>query len=165
MNSIDLIVTNLKNSRDIVLARVDEMGEHAMVPPTSNGGGHTLWVLGHLAFIEALVIRTFALGETNPLAGWQDIFDGNSVSHDENVYPSFDEVLHKCRQMRASTLTLLGTLSEEDLDQVGAKVPEGQEKIFGTYRHCFQFVGDHWFMHRGQLADARRASGLERMWF
>ncbi len=165
MNSIDLIVRNLKNSRDIVLARVEEMGEHALVPPTPNGGGHTLWILGHLAFIEGLVIRAFVFGEANPLAGWEDIFDGKSVPQDEKVFPPFGEVLEKCREMRASTLTCLAKLSEEDLDQVGAQVPEGQEAILGTYRHGFQFVADHWFMHRGQLADARRASGLERMWF
>jgi hypothetical protein len=28
-----------------------------------------------------------------------------------------------------------------------------------------QYTSDHWFMHRGQLADARRAAGLHRMWF
>ena len=38
------------------------------------------------------------------------------------------------------------------------------EEAFGTYRLCLQYVADHWYMHRGQLADARRAAGLERMW-
>ena len=51
----------------MVLARIEDMREHAVVFPTSNGGCHTLWVLGHLAFIEALVVRTFMRGESNPL--------------------------------------------------------------------------------------------------
>src|SRR6185436_6999848 len=59
MQSIDLIRGNLMTSRDRVLARVEEMREHCIVFPTSRGGCHTLWVLGHLAYIEALIVHGF----------------------------------------------------------------------------------------------------------
>ncbi len=147
-----------------VLARVDEMREHCVVFPTPNGGGHTLWVLGHLAYIEALVIRRFMLDEPNPLAGWEELFDGPGTTGDISQFPPFDQVVAKCREMRAWTLALLDSLSEEDLNKVSAKTPEGYEDTFGTYRLCLQYVADHWHMHRGQLADARRAAGLDRMW-
>jgi hypothetical protein len=75
MQSIDLIRDNLKKSRDRVLARVEEMREHCAVFPTPRGGSHTLWVLGHLAYIEALVVRRFMLGEGSPLAEWEEVFD------------------------------------------------------------------------------------------
>ncbi len=165
MESIDLIRDNLKKSRERVLLRVEDMRDHCMVFPTPRGGGHTLWVLGHLAYIEALVIRGFMLGKPNPLAEWEELFDGADVSGDISQYPPFDQVLAKCREMREWTLTLLDSLSEEDLDRVSANAPQGHEETFGTYRLCLQMVADHWYMHRGQLADARRAGGLERMWF
>jgi hypothetical protein len=76
MQSIDLIRENLKHSEEIVLARVEDMRDHCVVFPTPRGGCHTLWVLGHLAYIETLVTRSFMLGETNPLAHWKDLFDG-----------------------------------------------------------------------------------------
>lgn len=38
------------------------------------------------------------------------------------------------------------------------------EETFDTRRLCFQYVADHWYMHRGQLADCRRAAGVGRMW-
>ena len=164
MKSIDLIRDNLKKSAERVLVRVEEMREHATVFPTPNGGCHTLWVLGHLAYIEALVIRTFMLGEPNPLALWEPVFDGDDVSGDASAYPPFDEVLATCREVRASTLTLLDSFTEEDLDRVAAGVPAGHEATFGTRRLCLQFVSDHWYMHRGHLADARRASRMKRMW-
>jgi hypothetical protein len=164
MQSIDLIRDNLKRSESRVLARVEEMREHSVVFPTSRGGCHTLWVLGHLAYIEALVIRTFMMGETNPLAGWESVFDGADVSGEINHYPPFDDVLARCGEVRASTLALLDSFSEHDLDTRSAKVPSGFEDTFGTYRLCLQYVADHWYMHRGHLADARRAAGLERMW-
>jgi len=164
MQSIDLIRDNLKKSMDRTLARVEEMREHCVVFPTVHGGGHTLWVLGHLAYIEALVIRGFMLGEPNPLAEWEDLFDGTDTTGNLSQFPPFDQVLTKCREMREWTVTVLDSLSENDLDKVSANVPKGYEETFGTYRLCLQCVADHWYMHRGQLADARRAAGLERMW-
>ena len=164
MQSIDLIRDNLKKSADRVLARIEEMKEQSVVLPTPKGGCHTLWVLGHLAYIEELVIRGFMLGEPNPLAEWEQIFDGADVSRDVSEYPPFDQVLAKCRETRQSTVALLESLSEDDLDRASANAPGGSEETFGTYRLCLQYVADHWYMHRGHLADARRAAGLERMW-
>lgn len=164
MLTIDLIRDNLARSRDRVLRRVEEMRPHALVPATVNGGAHTLWVLGHLACMEGLVVRRLMLGEPNPLAAWETPFDGSDVSADPGAYPSFDEALATCRRMRQETLTLLDTFTEPDLDRPAVEVPPGFEDCFGTRRLCLQYAADHWYMHRGQLADARRAAGLERMW-
>ena len=165
MQSIDLIRDNLHKSTERVLLRVEEMRGHCLVPPTANGGGHTLWVLGHLAYVEGLVIRQFMLGEPNPRADWEAIFDGADVPTDIAVYPPFDEVLAACRSARHDTLALLDTIIESDLDRASAAAPKGTDDLFGTRRLCFQYVSDHWYMHRGQLADARRASGVGRMWY
>lgn len=164
MQSIELIRENLERSADRVLARIEEMREHCYVPPTVNGGGHTLWVLGHLAYIEGLVVQRFMLGEVNPLAEWEALFDGSEVSANPADYPPFDDVLADCRDLRARTLSLLASLTEDDLDRPAAGCPEGHEATFGTRRRCLQYVADHWYMHRGQLADARRAAGRARMW-
>jgi hypothetical protein len=164
MQSLDFIRGNLIKSADRVLARIEEMRAYAVVFPTPRGGCHTLWVLGHLAYIEALVIRGFMLGGTNPLADWKDLFDGDEPSGDEGDYPPFDRVLATCRETRQATILVLDALSEDDLDRPSADVPHGFEDTFGTYRLCLQFVADHWYMHRGHLADARRAAGRERIW-
>ncbi len=164
MQSIDLIRDNLRKSRDLVFLKIEDMHPHALVFPTQNGGAHTLWVIGHLAYIEGLVIRHLMLGEDNPLAQWEEMFDGSDVAADASAFPPFDDVLDKCRETREDTLVLLKSLSEEDLDRLGKMVPQGWEGTFGTYRKCFQFMADHWYMHRGQLADARRAAGVDRMW-
>lgn len=164
MQSIDLIRHNLQTSRDRTLARIEDMRDHGLVYPTPRGGGHTLWVLGHLAFIEGLVIRGFMLGEPNPLADWEEVFDGPDTPGDPDLFPPFDHILARCREMRAWTLNHLESLTEDDLDLAAASIPKGYEDTFGSCRLCLQYVADHWLMHRGQLADARRASGLPRMW-
>lgn len=164
MQSKDLIRDNLKKSAERVLARIEDMRDAAVVFPTPQGGCHTLWVIGHLAYIETYVIHKFMLGQPNPLADWEQVFDGPDPSGDVSDYPPFDEVLAQCRDVRQATIALLESLSEEDLDKGSAEVPNGWEDTFGTYRLCLQFVADHWYMHRGQLADARRAAGVHRMW-
>lgn len=163
MRSIELIRENLRRSEDIVLARVEDMRPHSMVFPTPRGGCHTLWVLGHLAYIERLVVHGIMLGERNPLAHWEETFDGADVSGRADDFPSFDVVLDACRKARASTIALLDSLEEDDLDRPSVNVPEGVEELFRTRRRCLQYAADHWLMHRGQLADARRAAGLGRM--
>lgn len=162
MQSIELIRDNLVRSTERVLARVEDMRDHAFVPPTPNGGGHTLWVLGHLAFIEGLAVREFMLGEANPLGNWKETFDSDGDGPSE--FPPFDEVLERCRAQRASTLALVDSFTEADLDLASTNTPGGYEDIFGTRRLCLQYMADHWYMHRGQLAAARRAARIDRMW-
>jgi hypothetical protein len=92
------------------------------------------------------------------------MFDGADTSGDINEFPLFDDVLAKCREVRESTIGLINSFSEEDLNRMSANSPAGYEDTFGTYRLCLQYCADHWYMHRGNLADARRAAGLARMW-
>jgi len=164
MQSRDLLRDNLQKSAERVLAHIEDMREQALVFPTSDGGCHTLWTLGHLAYIEALVIHGFMLGQPNPLADWEQPFDLADPSGDPLDYPPFDAVLEKCREIRKSTIELLERLSEDDLDRPSAHVPRGWEATFGTYRLCIQYAADHWYMHRGHLAAARRAAQRPRMW-
>ena len=164
MDSIALIRDNLRRSEELVLMHIEDMRDHSMVFPTPRGGCNTLWVLGHLAYIEGQVVRQFMLGEPNSLEHWEPLFDGPDASGNASDYPPFGDVLETCREMRRATVRLVDSMSESDLDAVSVSAPVGYEGIFGTRRLCFQFVADHWYMHRGQLADARRAAGLTRMW-
>ena len=165
MNSIDLIQSNLRRSQEIVLSRIEEMAKHCLVRPLPDGGCHTLWILGHLAFIESFVIHQIMLGEPNQVAGWKEIFDGDEVSDRADDFPAFEPVLKECRRLRAETIARLATLTEADLDQPSQKPPLGAEELFCDFRSCFQYASDHWLMHRGQLAVARRAAGMGRMWY
>jgi hypothetical protein len=71
------------------------------------------------------------LGERNPLAEWEEFFDGDP-SGDVSQYPPFDHVLAKCREMRGSTVTLLDSLCEDDLDKASANTPRGYEDTFSS---------------------------------
>ena len=164
MQSIDLIRDSLTKSKDRVLARIEDMREHCTVFPTpeeaaTRYGYSGIWLTSRLWSSAdscwAKRIRWLT---------WAEVFDGADVSGDIRRYPPFDQVLATCREVRDSTMVLVNSLSEDDLDQSSANAPAGFEDTFGTYRLCLQYMADHWYMHRGHLADARRAAGVERMW-
>ena len=69
---------------------------------------------------RSLIVHTFLRGEANPLAHWEEPFDGADVSGDAARFPPFDEVLATCRAVRARTLTLVDALVEDDLDRPSA---------------------------------------------
>ena len=159
MNAIDLLRFQLDVSKNLTANLLADMSDAPLAQPTSKGGNHPMWVAGHLAFAEANLTNYILQGKANPLDGWKDMFGrGSEPSTDASKYPPFEEVLARWDEVRASTLKILDGLSEADLDKPSANPPEGREAFFNTYGKVFAIVGLHAAMHRGQVADARRAS-------
>jgi hypothetical protein len=163
VQSIELIRDNLRSSARRVLDRVEEMrdtrscSQHPTAGVTRSGS----WGIWRTS---KQVTDHFIHGGVNALAQWETPFDGADVSGEPSRYPPFDEVLGTCRQRRALTIELAESLSEADLDNASTVVPRGFADTFGTLRQCLQYLSDHWYMHRGHLADARRAAGVGRIW-
>ena len=160
MQSKDLLKTNLEMTTGIIQPLIEDMKDAPLTFPTSKGGNHPLWVLGHLAYSEGGILQEMMLGESNPLAQWKEIFAAGSVPVSEaDKYPPFDEVMAKFQEVHQANMALLDSLSEAELDTPSKGCPPGYEGFFGTYRQCFQMVANHLLMHCGQVADARRAAG------
>lgn len=160
MKSKDLIRINLDNSMGFVLRLAEDMKDKSLTFPTPKGGNHPLWVMGHLVYSEGALLQEMMLGESNPLAEWKDIFsNGTEPVADADKYPPFGEVIAKCKEIHQANIDLLESLSEEDLDVPSKSCPPDYQQLFGTRRLCFQQVANHWWMHCGQIADARRAAG------
>lgn len=160
MQSKDLLKMNLEACKGMILPMIEDMKDTPLTFPTPKGGNHPLWVLGHLAYSEGVLIQEMMLGESNPLADWKEIFsNGTEPVADADKYPPFDEVLAKCLEVHQANMALLDSMSEEDLDTASKSCPPEYKGFFGTYRQCFQQIASHWHMHQGQIADARRAAG------
>lgn len=160
MQSKDLLKSNLEMSMGMVLGLIGDMKDAPLTFPTPKGGNHPLWVLGHMAYSEGSILQEMMLGESNPLSEWKEIFGaGTEPVADASAYPSFDEVMARCQEQHQANMKFFDALSEEDLDRSSKNCPPDHEQYCGTYRRCFQMVANHWWMHRGQVADARRAAG------
>lgn len=159
MKTTEFIKTSLEMSQGWIMGMIEDMKDAPVTAPTPNGGNHPLWVLGHLAYSEGNLIEGFVKGKENPLADWKELFgQGSQPVADASKYPSFDELLAKFQEVRANTLNVLDSLSDDDLDKP-SHAPEEVKQFFGNVAQCFAVVSMHFTFHGGQVADARRAAG------
>lgn len=160
MKTTDYIRMTLEMSAGEALALIEEMRDAPLTFPTSNGGNHPLWVLGHHTVAEAKIVQEIMLGRPNPLAHWLGMFGpGTKAVADATRYPPLDEVMARFREVRANTLQALASLNDADLDQPSKNCPPEYQPFVGTVGQCFRQVGAHLTYHAGQVADAHRMAG------
>src|SRR6266403_6377247 len=159
MHTKNAIKFALTVSNGAVLSVIDEMSGAATTFPTPNGGGHPLWVLGHLTMVEGMIPAAL-FGDKNPVAEWGQYFGENSEPvADASAYPSFDTIRKKYAELREQNLALLESLSEADLDKPSKAPPKGREQEFSTFGRSFLTLALHEMLHRANVTDARRAAG------
>ncbi len=159
MKAIDLVRGALEMTHRGTLAMVADMADAAMTRPTSAGGNHPLWVMGHLAFIEGAVPQVL-LGEDHPVGHWAPLFaPGTEPMSDASAYPPFAEVVATYTRLRERNLRLLNELGDGAMDRVPPNPPPGMEDVMRTFGQTFQLIALHQMVHYGQIADARRVAG------
>ncbi|MEM8945237.1 MAG: DinB family protein [Planctomycetota bacterium] len=164
MQTLALLRFQIEMSKNMTAALLADMLDAPMTAPTPNGGNHPTWVAGHLAYSEANLIHHMIEGETNPLIEWKERFGaGSEPTDDADHYPPLTELLAKWDEVRAHTVHVLDSLTEADLDKPSPNSPPGREAFFGTFGKVLSMVALHPLMHRGQVADARRAARREKM--
>lgn len=162
MKTIDLLRWALRMTGDGTVALVEDMRDASLTQPTpGKGGNHSLWCVGHQAYLEAGLPRIL-LGppRENPLAHWAPMFaTGTLPTTDPGAYPPFTEVLRTYRDVRTRTLALLDEIGESGLEQRPAAIPTGFEDAMRTCGQTILLMALHNMVHYGQIADARRAAG------
>jgi len=155
----DAIRFSLSLSEAAMLQPLLAIEDAPLTFPTSNGGCHPLWVLGHLAFVEAMT-HELLTGEANPIATWGSMFGPSTItSADARQYPPFQEVRSRYAQLRKRTFQLLDSFSEADLDKRVSNPPAGLEEHFATYGKALLTLALHQGLHRSHITDAVRAAG------
>lgn len=163
METKELVKTALQQSYGLVMPLLQDLQTAALVAPTSRGGNHAHWILGHLVQSEG-EFRAMMRGIPNPVTDIRELFGGGTIPRVDGVgYPSYAELLTRIHNLRAETMNWLDSLEEADLDRASQAIPPGFESFFGTWRQCLLMQALHWMNHRGQLADCRRAAGREKL--
>lgn len=159
MYTKDAIRFSLNVAEEAMLQSLAAIEDAPLTFPTSNGGCHPMWVVGHLTLVEAWTHEMLA-GDPNPIENWGLMFGpGTSPAADPSEYPSFQEVRSRYTEGRKRTLQLLDSLSEGDLDKRVANPPQGLEEHFATYGKSLLTLALHQMLHRSHITDAVRAAG------
>lgn len=160
MESKQQLQHSLHTAYSITLPLLADLQDAPMAFPTEHGGNHPTWLAGHLTHSVGLLLWEIMQGKPNPLAQWDELFQGGSQPQsDETIYPAYEEILAKFKSMHEEAFTLLESLSEDDLNQPSQNPPPGFEEVFGTWRQCFSALSLHLTNHRGQAAVCRTSLG------
>jgi hypothetical protein len=163
MKSGDLIRYALTMTEGNVDRLIADMRDKPMTQPSSAARNHPMWVMGHLAVVEGAFFH-FITGEPHPLAEWEPLFGmGTEPTSDASAYPPFEVVVTKYHELRKRNLQLLDRTGEAGLDQKPASAPPGFEKEMQTVGQSLLILALHQMSHHGQLSDARRAAGVQRL--
>ena len=160
MQSKELLVMANRHACALTMPLIEDMRTAPLVPPAP-GGNHAHWVVGHLLFSEGR-FESIRRGCENPFEILQPQFGGQSIPNmSGSGYRPYEELLAELQAQQQSLMTMLESLTEADLDQPSIGCPPGFEAFFGTWRQVLLMRPMHWMIHRGQLADCRRAAGRE----
>ena len=160
MKTTDYIKMALGNSKEFATGLLADMKDAPLTQPTSNGGNHPLWILGHIIHSESALLDSFILGQPNRFPELENCRGGSTPTINADDYRSMDELFAKFETIRAASLAHLETLGDADLDKK-SHAPEEFGPFFGTVGACFAAMTVHPAIHGGQVADARRAAGRE----
>ncbi len=159
MQATEFVRLALDSSKDWAMGLILDMKDAPTTQPTSNGGNHPLWVLGHIAYSESMLLDAFILGRENRFPQLAPRFGMQTTpTADAGQYPKMDELRELFEKMRAASLDHLATLTDADLDK-RSHAPEEFGAGFATVGGCFASMANHIMFHAGQVADARRAAG------
>lgn len=160
MKATDLIKLSLTNSKGWAQGLIADMQDAPLTQPTSRGGNHPLWVLGHITRAESDLLDGFILGKPNRFPELEQFSMGSAPSTNADDYPPMEELMGKFEGIRAATLAHLDSISDDDLDKP-SHAPEEFGPFFDTVGACFAAMTTHVAFHAGQVADARRAAGRD----
>ena len=160
MQSKELLLMANQQTYALTMPLMEDMRTAPLVPPAP-GGNHAHWVIGHLLFSEGR-FESIRRGCVNPFENLQPQFGGQSTPDPAgSSYRPYEELLAELQAQQQSVMTILESLTEADLDRRSDSCPPGFEAFFGTWRQVLLMRPMHWMIHRGQLADCRRAAGRE----
>lgn len=161
MHTIDFIRMSMTASKEMSLVLINDLKDQPLAQPTSKGGNPAIWILGHLAYMESVMIHQMIQAKAScTLDHHKAIFDAEGdPSTDASVYPSFDQLLKDYTTARNETNAYLDSITQKDLDKPALGCPDHWKPHFGTIAQCLDFIAHHPSLHFGQLADIRKSLG------
>ena len=156
-----LLADQVEVSRDWTLRLLADVAGDDWLYQPFEGGHHILWLAGHLAVAEQLLVITRCLGGDPPDAEFAAHFGigGPVKSATEHDWPTPETVLSMMDSTHAKVMAAIKIMSDELLDQPayglnGAEHPH-YKTVAGAIAHCARHEG----FHAGQIAMLRRLRG------
>ena len=161
MNAKDAIRATMNTGDFMIDSYLSDITPQEMMIRPAPGANHLAWQLGHLISAETRLVEAAVPGSMPPLPeGFTERHSKEKATSDNaGDFLSKDEYLELAKAVRAATLKVLDTQTEEDLNKpVAGRLPPWIKRA----GECFVTAGGHWLLHAGQWVVLRRHLGRER---
>jgi hypothetical protein len=118
------------------------------------GQNHLLWIVGHLARIDDLLLNAVTQPRESRLGSLEQLFEPGSQPQPESEYPKFEIVREHFDSLRTEMMAWFRNLSDIELTQ---SLPEYVQHIGSSPIDAIFGLAWHEGLHAGQITTLRRA--------
>ncbi|NLF69465.1 MAG: DinB family protein [Candidatus Anammoximicrobium sp.] len=156
--NLEASLVALEYSRHFVQALLDTIPEDQLCHQPFPGANHALWIMGHVASVDAFLGQACGGPQDPQLESWQPTFFMKSEpSPNPGDYPPADEVRAWFQSTRQA---VLDWFRSQDEQQLGTPLPEGLREIAPDRLSLIARLAIHEAGHGGQLTMIRKSLGL-----
>ena len=148
-----------ENAYQATLQLADSIPEEKRYKQLKEGKAHPLWLIGHIANTNNLVVNRWCCeGESQLPKEYIKMFGpdfggGAPPTSDASFYPSWDEVVDSYRKLHEACTAGIATLTEEQLlGDLRGGAPDAMKERFGSVSNTILSMVGHDNYHRGQMA-------------
>ncbi|MFP6583602.1 MAG: DinB family protein [Candidatus Hydrogenedentota bacterium] len=141
------------------LSTADAVTEDKRYRQLKEGKSHPLWLLGHIANTNNLLVNMWCL-EGTPMFPKDfipkfspDFADGIDPTPDPGFYPSWDETVALFKAIGESCVEGIAKLTDDELNgPLRGGAPDAMKERFGNVDQTIRGMALHCEYHRGQIA-------------
>ena len=155
----DLYATMLEETAKSTAGAAAKVSAEKHFKVIQEGKAHPLWLVGHLANTNNLLINMWCCnGESLLPKHYGKIFapdfaGGAPITVDPATYPSWDELLEQYKTVAAKCAEGIRTLDDATLaGELRGGAPDQMKQIFGNTEKTLRSIIAHDSYHRGQMA-------------
>ena len=156
MNAIDALKSTFGTTDMVLTSYVSDLTDEELMTRPGQGCNHIAWQLGHLISSESSLLNMIKEGSGLELPeGFADKHSKEASSSDDaGQFCGKDEYLDLYTKTRVNSLSVLESLSDEDM---AAPAPDQFKEFCPTMGDLAVLIATHPMMHVGQFVPVRRA--------
>lgn len=154
----ELAAQRLESSRGFIFKLVETLSDEQLLVRAGGAGNHALWIMGHLAVSDELLMLPFTGEESGlPENAKERFAAGSQPSERREDYPSREELLGYLDKTRKRTIAWGLSLRG---DALWNAAPEEVAVIAPNAASALHTLAEHDYLHAGQLATIRASLGM-----
>lgn len=158
--TLEASLAALEYSRNFLNGILRDFPEDKALFSPFAGANHAIWILGHITWVDDLVLQTWGKQPSALSQNWAQLFAWKTTpTADAARYPSFGAMKDYLASRREALTTWFQSL---DAATLASPLGHDFDSFARSVGHLPGSIACHENMHAGQLTVVRKALGLTR---